>query len=288
MNSAAVLTIFSIPKPFDGEANIAQRNAINSWKQLAPFVDIILLGDDAGVAETATELNVRHIPGVQTNELGTPILSSAFSMARENSNSDYLTYCNCDIILMHDFVAAIKRLIDTSAFDSFLATGQRTNIDLDVEVDFAYSQAVDDLLNTAKNNGVLDSIMCKDFFVFPRAMFAQMPDFAVGRGNWDNWIIKESKQQGVAVVTVTDCVMAIHQNHGYAHAGSRWDVYVNGDEARKNQELGAGRHWIAGSSFDYRLGPDSVRRNRMRYIAGDFWFDFPKAIRLVTGLFRNK
>lgn len=282
------LTIFSIPKPFDGEADLAQRNAINSWIQLAPFADIILLGDDAGVAEVAAELNVCHLPGVETNEHGTPKVSSAFAMARNHSTSDYLAFCNCDIILLQDFTAAIRRLLESTNFERFLATGQRTNIDLETSVDFSDTLAVGQLVETTVRTGQLESIMCKDFFVFPHDMFEHMPEFVVGRGNWDNWIIKESKQLGVPVVSVTECVMAVHQNHGYGHVRSRWDCYVNGEEARKNQELGAGRHWVAGSSFDYYLSPDSLRRNRMKCIAGDFWFDFPKAIRLVAQLFRNK
>lgn len=282
------LTIFSIPKPFSGKADLAQRNAINSWIQLTPFAEVILLGDDPGVAEAAAELKVCHLPGVETNEQGTPVLSSAFAMAREHSTCDYLAYCNCDIILLNDFQIAVQRLFKATELEQFLGTGQRTNIDLESKVEFTDVQAVDALIKTARENGQLDSIMCKDFFVFPRNMFEGIPKFAVGRGNWDNWIIKEAKRLGVPVVSITDCVMAIHQNHGYSHAGNRWDCYVNGDEARKNQELGAGRHWVAGSSFDYRLGPNSLRRNRMKYVAGDFWFDFPRAIRLVAQLFRNK
>jgi len=41
-----VLTIFAIPKPFSGEFDRIQRNAISSWKSLPGAPQIILFGDE--------------------------------------------------------------------------------------------------------------------------------------------------------------------------------------------------------------------------------------------------
>ena len=78
-----MLTIFSCPKPFRGHVDITQKNAIRSWLFLDPRPDVILLGNDEGVGETARELGVRHIPDVECNEFGTPLLSSIFEEARK-------------------------------------------------------------------------------------------------------------------------------------------------------------------------------------------------------------
>ena len=78
-----MLTIFTIPKAFQGHAGVIQTNAIQSWLKLRPECEIILLGDDEGTAEVAAKFGVRHIPKVERNEYGTPLVSSIFSLAQD-------------------------------------------------------------------------------------------------------------------------------------------------------------------------------------------------------------
>src|SRR5215467_5978429 len=102
-----LLTLFSAPKPFtDPHIAMIQRNAIQSWT-LLPDVEVILLGEETGLAETAKELDVKHIVNVARNQSGTPLISSMFQLVRENSNSDLLCIINADMILMPDFVEAV-------------------------------------------------------------------------------------------------------------------------------------------------------------------------------------
>jgi hypothetical protein len=42
------ITIFSAPKAFVGAAETSQRNAVWSWKQLGPDVEVLLIGDEDG------------------------------------------------------------------------------------------------------------------------------------------------------------------------------------------------------------------------------------------------
>jgi len=52
----AYLTIFSAPKPFsDPHIATIQRNAIRSWRELGAEVDVILVGEEPGLAEAARE-----------------------------------------------------------------------------------------------------------------------------------------------------------------------------------------------------------------------------------------
>ena len=83
-----MITFFTAPKPFQGHIDIIQRNAIESWLRLRPQCEVILFGDEEGIAEVARELKVRHIPEVARNEYGTPLISSLFEKAQEIARYD--------------------------------------------------------------------------------------------------------------------------------------------------------------------------------------------------------
>jgi len=76
-----MLTIFSVPKPFHGRIGVIQTNAIRSWVLLRPACEVILFGNEEGTAEIASRFGIRHIPDVERNEYGTPLVSSVFSTA---------------------------------------------------------------------------------------------------------------------------------------------------------------------------------------------------------------
>src|SRR5690606_5406703 len=76
--SIAVLTIFTIPKPFEGHIDVIQRNALESWCRLDAQVEVILCGDDPGVAEAAQDLGMKHLGVLPCTDYGTPLLDEAF------------------------------------------------------------------------------------------------------------------------------------------------------------------------------------------------------------------
>jgi len=61
------LTLFTCPKAFTGLVGRIQRNALANWKALGPEAEILLMGDDPGVAEAAEEFGCRHVPDVARN-----------------------------------------------------------------------------------------------------------------------------------------------------------------------------------------------------------------------------
>ena len=130
-----LITLFSAPKPFTNP-HIAtiQRNAIKSWT-LLPDVEVILLGEEDGHAEAARELGVTHILHVERNASGTPLISSMFKLARENSNSDLLCIVNADMILMPDFVDSTKQAVRLK--DKFVLLSQRWDLDITQPLDFS-------------------------------------------------------------------------------------------------------------------------------------------------------
>jgi hypothetical protein len=104
-----MLTLFSVPKPFEGHIGVIQRNALGSWVRL-PEVEIILVGDEPGAAEAATEVGATHVRTVDRNEYGTPLLDSVFRQVREISKQPRLVYANADVMLFPDLVDAVRRI----------------------------------------------------------------------------------------------------------------------------------------------------------------------------------
>src|SRR6202162_6632110 len=116
-----MLTLFTTAKPFEGHSGVIQRNALQSWKRLHQDVEVILFGDDAGSAEIANELGLRHEAFVERNKFGTKRLYYIFSRAQELPRHEFLCYHNCDIILLQEFCQALKRTAD--AHPRFLMVG---------------------------------------------------------------------------------------------------------------------------------------------------------------------
>ena len=97
-----MFTIFTIPKSFKDHVKVIQRNAIKSWLALWPQCEVILLGDDEGVSDVAAEFGILHIPKIEKNEFGTPLLNSAFNLAQKSAKNQILVHLGADIILMND------------------------------------------------------------------------------------------------------------------------------------------------------------------------------------------
>ncbi len=285
----APITLFAIPKAFHGHSAIIQRNAIKSWCQLAPAIEVILVGDDDGVAETAEEFGLLHIPQVERNELGTPLVSSAFDSARTASESPVLVYCNCDVILLKEFPAAIQQLMD-SELDQFVAFGRRTDLRIEHELDFDSPDNESRLRQQMLDEGRLSSVVCKEFFVFTRDLFQGVPRFAVGRGNWDNWMVARAHDLNVPVVSVSERVPAIHQEHGYGQTSQldRLNCYVFGREALQNQRLAGGRNLIRGSSATWTLTHAGLQKRPFSSLYLDFWSDSIRFLTLVLDLLTNR
>lgn len=209
-----LLTLFSAPKPFtDPHIATIQRNAIRSWS-LLPEVDVLLLGEETGLAEAAQELGVKHIPHVARNANGVPLVSSMVELARQNSQSDLLCIVNADMLLLPDFVEAAKMV--KSLKSKFVLVSQRWDLDMTQPLDFSNGWQ-DKLRSTVYAAGALHRPAGSDFFLFPRICYTEVPDFAIGRSGWDNWMIYKARQEGWPVIDCTPSVMVIHQNHDYAH-----------------------------------------------------------------------
>jgi hypothetical protein len=219
-----LITLFSAPKPFTNPHIAAiQRNAIKSWT-LLPDVEVILLGEEDGLAEAAHELGVKHIPHVERNASGVPLIASMFKLARENSNSDLLCIVNTDMILMPDFVEValesrsllLGKREQAVGLQNFVLLSQRWDLDVTQPLDFS-EDWVNGLRSTVHSQGSLHRPAGSDFFLFPKSCYTDIPAFTIGRAGWDNWMIYKACKEGWAVIDCTPSLMIVHQNHDYSH-----------------------------------------------------------------------
>ena len=260
-------TIFTIPKPFiDPHVKIIQRNAIKSWLQLGPAYEIFLIGNDMGVAETAEELKIKCFMEVRKNEFGTPLLSSAFGLARAASRANLLIYANADIIFLSDLPAALEKLPK----NDFLAAGRRWDLDIKELIDFDDPNWEEKLKEKNKNNGRLHSPAGIDYYIFPKHLLTDLPDFAVGRVGWDNWVIHEAKRKKIPLIDITEIATIIHQNHDYPAFNKGLSRKTN-PEAKKNFSFSKPVSYIHNlEDADYKLTKNGLKKNWFN------WYSFLK------------
>ena len=260
-----MLTVFAMPKPFQGHIATIQRNAIASWAQLRPACEILLFGNEHGTAQTAEEFGIRHAPEVAHNKYHTPLVNDLFARAEQLSSNPILCYVNSDIILMKDFVAALQRIARWS--EHFLMVGECWNLDLTEALVGALPDWEKLLCDLVRQKGKPRGPHGIDYFAFSRGLYGQLPPFCLGRAHFDNWLIWRARFLNAAVVDATRLVLAVHQNHDYSHVsgGIRWSY--EGEEAQRNLELAGGRsHCYLIFDASHRLGTTGIRRNFAGYL----------------------
>ena len=240
-----MLTLLSVPKPFEGEMDALQRRSVESWRALG--VQVLLLGD---VAQAARELDVEHVTGLELTAHGTPRLDSALSLADETARFPLRCFVNADVILRSDLLDATKAV--TEQAQRFLLVGQ------------------------TEEDGRRRGAAAMDWFVFPAGLFGDLPPFAIGRACFDNWLVWKARQVGI-VVDVTHDVRAIHQPHGYEHVDGGMDEAYYGEEAARNLELAGGKshlytlhdasHVLRGGRLHRNLGAPLRWRETVRKLA---------------------
>ncbi len=266
-----LLTLFSAPKPFTNpHIAMIQRNAIKSWT-LLPDVEVILLGEETGLVEAAKELGVKHLPNVARNESGTPLISSMFQLARENSNSELLCIINADMVLMPDFIDATLEssslLLDNRqqavGLQKFVLLSQRWDFDIASLLDFADGWE-SQLRESVRKQNQLHRPAGSDFFLFPKPCYQDIPDFIIGRAGWDNWMIYKARKEGWPVIDCTPSVMIVHQNHDYSHLPGGKPHYEHPD-TNENIRLAGGQAAVRYTILDstHQLADGKLVRPKM-------------------------
>ncbi|RAM49587.1 MAG: hypothetical protein C6Y22_21390 [Hapalosiphonaceae cyanobacterium JJU2] len=278
------ITIFTVPKAFKGHIGLIQKNAIQSWKLLTPRPQIILFGNEEGIDEISNQLDVIHVPDIEFNEYGTPLLDGIFRQAQELAQGSILSYVNSDIILLNDFLVAVKQL-QVASLHYFLMIGQRTDVNITEPLDFDVPDWDTKLAHFAIKQGKLASVVCMDYFVFPKPLYSEIPSFAVGRGHWDHWMTYYAHKLEIPIVDATDVVTAIHQNHNYTHlSGGRSAAYVTGEEAKQNAKLAGDVHMANGSVATWKLTSLGLKKRNSLSTLFSFLVDMPRYAQLIKEL----
>jgi hypothetical protein len=262
-----LLTLFTAPKPFTNpHIDIIQRNAILSWKNL-PDVDVILMGHEPGMEAVAAEYGVRYLPEVTYSEFGTPLLSSMFQWACQVSDSPLMMVTNADVIYLPNLVTTARQVMEKSP--RFLMLGQRWDMEITQLLDFSPGW-VERLQGGIASGeaGPYQAIrhppLGSDYFIYPRDCFTDLPNFAIGRSGWDNWMIYRARILHWPAIDASDAITVIHQNHDYSHLPGNRPPYRL-PETLKNIRLAGGRRTILLlTDTDHQIFNGQVRRLPVR------------------------
>jgi len=201
---------------------------------------------------------------VKRNVQGTPLTSSMFQLARDNSVSPFLCVINADMLLMSDFVDGAKRAAQLK--DKFVLLSRRWDVKVNSPIEFTKGWE-DRLRATVLLEGTLHKPAGSDYFVFPRPCFTSMPDFAIGRAGWDNWMIFEARKNKWAVIDCTPSAVIVHQDHDYGHLPGGEPHYAL-PESNENIRLAGGEAAIRYTVVDatHILEGNKLARPRISYL----------------------
>lgn len=284
-----MLTLFAIPKAFEGHIGVIQCNAIKSWTLLQPRPEIILFGDEKGTAEICRQEGLTHVPEAACNEYGTPLLSDLFDRAQKLATYDLLAYVNADIILTANLPNLIRLILQNNT--RFLAIVRRWNIMRQAVIDFTEPNWEDSLIAHVKQFGKapFDGVDC---FIFPRLFYEGVPPFALGRGYWDDWLIWKARKVGGSVIDLTNLTMIIHQNHSETNSASSSRT----EESLRNYKLNGGWRYFFHQSLPTHIfsGDRLLRKHTLDNLLHFYYRFLPHllgrtyAIRHSLGLCRNR
>lgn len=262
-----LLTLFTAPKPFtDPHIRVIQRNTLRNWQALGDDVTVSVVGDEPGIANQCQELGIHHLPNVRCNDRGTPLISSIFELARGVNDSPFLVYANADILFLPDLLTTVQLLADTMS--SFVGVGQRWDLDIISPIEFSEGWDAK-LKNHVTSEGLLHGQSGSDYFLYPRACFRDIPEFAVGRAGWDNWMIYKARWEHWPVIELTKAVTVVHQNHDYSHLPGGVKHFYQ-PETDINVQIGGGRRTIFTlSDITHVLEDGALKRKPLGWTS--FW-----------------
>ena len=155
------VTLFTAPKAFVGDAARSQRNAVWSWTNLGPEVEVILLGDEPGIEDASRELGTLHVPIVKRSPAGVPLLSDVFRIGQAHARGGCCVFVNADIVFGRDLLAAIR--LTRAWSDRFLMVGQRWDAPIDHRIDELGADWWQATRDRALSTGKLDSPLWIDY-----------------------------------------------------------------------------------------------------------------------------
>ncbi|KAJ6249047.1 hypothetical protein M0813_00206 [Anaeramoeba flamelloides] len=150
-------------------------------------------------------MEISYLP-FQTNEFGTPLLREIFRDLE--SLTKYKVFCmlNPKLVFTSSFPKTIKSSYDH--FGKFLAVGNSHLI----PKKFKYNQNKIgndywqvSLLDKLDQSGVtLQSPTTKEYFIFSKSLFSEIPGFAFGRKYWEDWLFQTAILRSEFVIDLSE------------------------------------------------------------------------------------
>lgn len=227
------LTIAAVPfsQEKDNLTAIHQLNALTSWALLTPKPHILLLGDEPGMADLASSLDIDHVPDIAKNKLGDLSMASIFDQIRTHAGTEWVAYLDADVILLDDFLPTIAYC--TRWWDNCLACAFRYDANLPNPIDFQDPLWQDHVRSAIYKQGRRGS----DWFVYRLGTYSHIPDFSIGGGHWDGWAIASALHRDIPVIDTTKACQAVHQKHPL-----RWKKHRGED---RNKRLAGQMAWVS-------------------------------------------
>ncbi|HET7145199.1 MAG TPA: hypothetical protein VFI68_14365, partial [Anaerolineales bacterium] len=150
--------------------------------------------------------------------------------------------------------------------DEFVLLSQRWDLDVTQPIEFNEGWQ-DRLSSIVYRQGTLHRPAGSDFFLFPRSSYLDIPDFAIGRAGWDNWMIYKARREKWPVIDCTPSVMIVHQNHDYSHLPDGRSHYDHPD-SNENIRLAGGQANIRYTILDstHHLVNGTLVRPKITYL----------------------
>ena len=208
-----MITIFATPKNFEGIFNTIQNNALNSWRALSPDIEVIIFGDSKGSKVAAEMINAKYVPEVKCSPQGVPYLSDLFYKAGKIAKYSILMFINADIILPDNFLSVVQ--ITSRSFSNFLIVGHRWDMDVVDIVNFHDPIESEQFWKSALKKSIKYTCTGIDYFVFRKNSLKNLPEFAIGRPGYDNWMLWNARRRFIPIIDASNAIKVIHQNHDY-------------------------------------------------------------------------
>jgi hypothetical protein len=266
-SDAPLLVVYAWPKPFtDPHIATIQRNGIRSWLLLKPKPEVILFGNDPGIAEAARELGVMHVPEGPPIIEGVPRVRDLAAMTEQLSQAPYLCFINADIILTQSIMDGLTSA--SAASKHFLLGGSPWNTDVPELLDFRPGWE-EDLRRRALAANDLRPRQAADFMLHPRGFMATAPEVLAGRWYVDNGLMWFTRHSGGALIDATSGIFTVHQSHGYGHLGQFEKSHESSGGAQWNlRAIGGRRHLFTWSNATHHYSRSGVKP----YLAGKLMF----------------
>ena len=263
-----MITFLSSPKPFIGTANNNQLNAIRSWLNVHPEVEVILYGASAGCGEASAALGVRNVSEIETSPSGVPYFDAIARHAQKYARYDVQVYLNSDILVNSRIIDVLKNV----NFPKFLIVGQRIDLPSGAIIPEGKDSWGTYLNELVKNGVELSTPSAMDYFIFTRGLWEGLKPLVIGRGGYDSALIGFCLGNNIPVIDATYFVPVLHQYHDYSHVKGKQSEVMAGIDARENRKTHKIEHSAPNTAdatwqiYNDQLIPNNSRGDWLRHL----------------------